>query len=163
MPAARTVQVQPVKADQSYLTELERGEIRKGSARGQPKERRETKPRTAAPVSFRSFGSPSHPWKQSNVNQSNQSKLKTRNSPALSQFIRFTWFTAVWYLYFYSDCLRPLNRFLSFHCLRGSGDEHQRGKRDGSLGAHSPPFPLGFLPRTPFFLTPIPPVPSDLP
>ena len=53
----------------------------KGSARGQPKERRETKPRTAAPVSFRSFGSPSHPWKQSNVNQSNQSKLKTRNSP----------------------------------------------------------------------------------
>ena len=58
-----TVKVKPVKAVKANLTEPERGEIRKGSARGNLK-RGERLSRIAALVSSLSCGFPSHPWRQ---------------------------------------------------------------------------------------------------
>ena len=143
----RKRQVQPVKADKSYLTEL--GERRDKEGEREGATLREGRPGSARRqiVSSLYCGSPSHPAEWLRQKSNNKCEMNTHKRSAVFALI-------------VSDCEIQI---LSFLCLHGSGDEHQRGKRDGSLGAHSPPFPLGFLPRTPFFLTPFPPVPLGAP
>ena len=102
---------------------------------------REHTPRTAAPVSSLSCGSPSHPAERLRQESNNTCEMDTHKRSAV--------FTLI-----VSDCEIQI---LSFLCLHGSGDKQQRGKRDNPVRALPAPFPLGFLPRAPFFLTPFPP------